>query len=171
MLTSAAKYAVLSQMQYHDLDPADAMVILESSDPHVPTLETAYILDIIDRHSETAALILLPGIQYFTGQLFDIKMITQHAHSYSIVIGWDLAHAAGNTELKLHEWDVDFAVWCNYKYLNSGPGAVASLFVHERHGQVDLATVKGGSGGYRRRLAGWWGGNKNVRFEMTDSKP
>ena len=162
------KYAVLSQVQCHGYDPVEAMIILESEDPQSPILHTALILEVIDRYADSAALILLPGIQYYTGQLFDIQTITEHAHSHSIPIGWDLAHAAGNAELRLHDWDVDFAVWCNYKYLNSGPGAIASLFLHERHGQVDLEAIKNGSGGYRKRLAGWWGGDKNARFTMTD---
>ena len=146
------------------------MVMLKSEDLESPTLNTADILEAIDKYAHNAALILLPGIQYFTGQLFDIKTITQRAHLHSIPIGWDLAHAAGNVELRLHDWDVDFAVWCNYKYLNSGPGAIASLFLHEKHGQVDLDAVKTGKGGFRKRFAGWWGGDKNARFQMTDRK-
>lgn len=170
LLTAAQQYAINSQVLYHGYDPADAMVILESDDPHSPTLDTDFIIASIRKHADKTALIILPGIQYYTGQLFDIKAITQYAHSHNISVGWDLAHAAGNAELRLHDWNVDFAVWCNYKYLNSGPGAIASLFVHERHGKVDLAAVNSGSGGYHRRLAGWWGGDKNIRFQMADSK-
>ena len=146
------------------------MIILESDDPSSPSLNTSYVLDMIEKHRESTALVLLPGIQYFTGQLFDIRTITGYARSHGIPIGWDLAHAAGNVELKLHEWDVDFAVWCNYKYLNSGPGAIASLFIHEKHSTVNLIAINHGEGGYRTRFAGWWGGDKSVRFNMTDRR-
>lgn len=130
------------------------------------TMTTEHILSIIDKHAAETAFILLPGIQYYTGQLLDIATITAHAHSHNIPICWDLAHAVGNVELSLHNWNVDCAAWCTYKYLNAGPGAIAGLFVHEKHGTVTEATD--GSGGllYRPRLSGWWGGDKGVRFEM-----
>jgi kynureninase len=104
----------------------------------------------------TVAVMLLNGVNFFTGQLFDIPRLTATAHQHGCVMGWDLAHAAGNVELRLHDWDVDFAVWCSYKYLNSGPGAVAGCFVHERHGR-NLALP---------RLAGWWGNDPATRFQM-----
>lgn len=85
----------------------------------------------ISEHADSAALILLPGVQFYTGQVFDIARITEFAHSKGIVVGWDLAHAVGNIELRLHDWDVDFAVWCSYKYLNAGPGGIAGLFVNQ----------------------------------------
>ncbi|KAL8774509.1 MAG: hypothetical protein Q9209_000882, partial [Squamulea sp. 1 TL-2023] len=97
---------------------------------------------------------------------FDIRSISAHAHSHGISIGWDLAHAVGNVELQLHDWDVDFAVWCSYKYLNSGPGAIGGLFVHDKHGQVDREAIRNGLEGYRPRLSGWWGGDKALRFQM-----
>ena len=146
------------------------MVLIEPSDSDRATLSTAHILAVIDRHASSTALIMLPGIQYYTGQYFDIKVITAHAHSLGIAIGWDLAHAIGNVELELHEWEVDFAVWCSYKYLNSGPGAIGGLFVHEKHGQVDQAAIQSGHGGFRPRLSGWWGGDKGIRFQMENRK-
>jgi kynureninase len=123
-------------------------------------ISTARILALIDEHASTTALLLLPGIQYYTGQLFDIPLITAHAHSHGITVGWDLAHAVGNVELALHDWDVDFAVWCTYKYLNAGPGSIAGAFVHQRHHHSC-------DGGFRNRLSGWYGAEKRVRFEMV----
>jgi kynureninase len=142
------------------------MVEIQPSSP-APNLylSTATILTTIDAHADSAALLLLPGIQYYTGQLFDIPLITRYARERGIVVGWDLAHAAGNVELRLHDWDVDFAVWCTYKYLNAGPGAIAGAFIHGRHGGVTPdANGKGFS--YRHRLAGWYGCDKAVRFNM-----
>ena len=159
-------FAVESQVAHWGLKPDEAMVLLEPRDPHVPILETEDILRAIDEHTDELALILLPGIQFYTGQYFDIETITKHAHKRGILIGWDCAHAAGNVDLKLHDWDVDFAAWCSYKYLNSGPGAMAAIFVHERFGKVDMS----GEQKYRPRLSGWWGDDKSVRFDMTNSK-
>jgi kynureninase len=135
------------------------MVLIEPTDPSSPTLSTEQITSMIDEHADSTALVLLPGIQYYSGQYFDIPKITAHAHSKGVLIGWDCAHAVGNVELKLHEWDVDFAAWCNYKYMNSGPGAIGGLFVHEKHGKIE-------QGEYRPRLSGWWGGQQATRFEM-----
>lgn len=143
------------------------MIPIEPPEPDRATIQTSHILSIIDKHASGTALILLPGIQYYTGQYLDILTITAHAHSHGITIGWDLAHAVGNVELQLHDWDVDFAVWCSYKYLNCGPGAIGGLFVHEKHGTVALGD---GSVGYRPRLSGWWGGDKATRFQMGNSK-
>ncbi|KAL8663391.1 MAG: hypothetical protein Q9202_003910 [Teloschistes flavicans] len=142
-------YAVESQIRHHGLDPEYAMILIEPPEPDRATIQTSHILSIIDKHASGTALILLPGIQYYTGQYLDILTITAHAHSHGITIGWDLAHAVGNVELQLHDWDVDFAVWCSYKYLNCGPGAIGGLFVHEKHGTVALGD---GSVGYRPRL-------------------
>jgi kynureninase len=160
-------FAVESQITHHGLDPAEAMILLEPRDPDDPILKTEDILSKIDEHAHELALILLPGIQYYSGQYFDIARITAHAHSHGILIGWDCAHAAGNVELKLHEWDVDFAAWCNYKYLNSGPGAMAGIFVHERFGKVDMSKEKDK---YWPRLTGWWGDDKSIRFNMANSE-
>ena len=110
---------------------------------------------------------ILSGVQYLTGQVLDMERITLFAHSKGIMVGWDLAHAVGNVELHLHDWGVDFAVWCNYKYMNAGPGAISSIFIHQRHGQVERSK---GIEGYRQRLAGWWGNDIRNRFEMQNCK-
>lgn len=159
------QYAVESQIIHHGLDPAEAMVLLEPTDPEFPILDTEQIIQTIDKHASELALILLPGIQFYTGQYFDIPTITAHAHSRDILIGWDCAHAVGNVDLKLHDWDVDFAAWCTYKYLNSGPGAMAGIFVNERYGKVDMERPEEK---YWPRLTGWWGDEKSSRFQMTN---
>lgn len=159
-------YAVESQIIHHGFDPKQAMVCIEPASPDVATLSTDDILSAIDHHATDTALILLPGIQYYTGQFLDIPKITKHAHSRDLTIGWDLAHAVGNVELSLHDWNVDFAVWCNYKYVNSGPGAIAGMFVHSQHGTVNETSMADGQLGYRSRMAGWWGGDKSIRFQM-----
>lgn len=160
-------YAVESHIEHNGYAPKDSMILLEPQDPESsPLLDTAQILKIIDKHAASTALILLPGVQYYTGQYFDIATITAYAHVHDILIGWDLAHAVGNVDLYLHDWDVDFAVWCNYKYLNSGPGSIAGLFVHDKHGHVDVEAVSRGDHGYRPRLSGWWGGDRPTRFDM-----
>lgn len=145
-------------------------MLIEPEDPSVATISTSHILSVIDKHASTTALILLPGIQYYTGQYLDIKAITAHAHGHGIIIGWDLAHAVGNVDLRLTEWDVDFAAWCNYKYVNSGPGAIGGLFVNSRHGQVDVSAMENGADGFRDRLCGWWGGDKAMRFAMGNRR-
>lgn len=162
-------YAVESQIQHHNLDPKDAMVLIELENLDRPILDTEKILRVIDEHASSTALILLSGIQFYTGQYFDIEKITAYAHSKGIIIGWDCAHAAGNVELKLHDWNVDFAAWCNYKYLNSGPGGMAGLFVHENHGRVDMTKVGSKDEPFRPRLSGWWGDDKKTRFRMENS--
>ena len=150
-------YAVESQIKHHGFSPDESLVLLKPREGE-ELLRTEDILQRIDEHRDSLALILLPGLQYYTGQLLDIKTITQHAQQYDIVVGVDLAHAAGNVPLKLHDWNVDFACWCNYKYLNSGPGAVGGCFVHERHAKnTDLV-----------RFAGWWGHDKASRFQMEN---
>ncbi|KAL4965574.1 kynureninase [Aspergillus stella-maris] len=161
-------YAVESQIRHHNLDPKDAMVLIEPRSSEQPILETDHILEIIDKHASSTALLLLSAIQYYTGQYFDIEKITAHAQSKGIVVGWDCAHAAGNVDLKLHDWNVDFAAWCNYKYLNSGPGGMAGIFVHEKHGQVKTTTDDGELESFRPRLSGWWGGDKETRFLMDN---
>jgi kynureninase len=111
---------------------------------------------VLERDGASIAVVLLPGVQYYSGEAFDLEAITRLAHAKGCAAGFDLAHAAGNLMLRLHDWDVDFAVWCTYKYLNSGPGSVGACFVHERHGRrKDLP-----------RLAGWWGHDKASRFRM-----
>lgn len=149
------KNAVESQIRLHGYSPSESLI--EVVPDSAGLLSTETICRTIVGNRETLALILLPGVQYYTGQVLDIPAITRCAHEHDITIGFDLAHAAGNVELSMHEWDVDFACWCTYKYLNSGPGAMAGCFVHERHAtNTELD-----------RLAGWWGHDKATRFEMS----
>ena len=150
-------YAVESQIKWNHLDPASEMIVLKPGDGE-NLLTTEKIIQAIDYYQDSLALVLLPGVQYYTGQVLEMPAITEAAHKYKIPVGFDLAHAAGNIELKLHEWDVDFAVWCTYKYLNSGPGSVGGCFVHERH----AANTN------MNRLSGWWGQNKETRFLMDN---
>ncbi|KAK4236847.1 kynureninase 1 [Achaetomium macrosporum] len=164
-------YAISSQLQWHGLSPSTSLIEIQP-EPDTLYIPTERILSIIDEHADSTALLLLPGIQYYTGQLFNIPLITAHARRHGITVGWDLAHAVGNVELALHEWGVDFAVWCTYKYLNAGPGAIAGCFVHERHhhhlndSKVVNGGVEGKRGEYVPRLAGWYGADKAVRFNM-----
>ncbi|MCJ1476957.1 Kynureninase (L-kynurenine hydrolase) [Lambiella insularis] len=146
------RFAIESQIRHHGFNPKEAIILLEPDDPSSSTVTTSHVLSTIDANAASTALVWLPGIQYYTGQYWDIKTITAHAHSKDLLVGWDLAHAAGNVELYLHDWNVDCAAWCSYKYLNSGPGAIAGLFIHERHGKVDMQAAKQGKGGYRPRL-------------------
>ncbi|MEP6465372.1 MAG: kynureninase [Parafilimonas sp.] len=149
------QYAFESQVKFHGFHPADAIVeVKPRKGEH--TLRIEDILSIIKKHANETVLVLFSGINYYTGQFFDIKSITKAAHNAGAYAGFDLAHATANVELKLHEWNVDFAVWCSYKYLNSGPGAVAAAYIHER-----FATDKNFA-----RFAGWWGNNKTSRFKM-----
>ncbi|KAL1311416.1 hypothetical protein AAFC00_001578 [Neodothiora populina] len=149
-------YAVESQIRLHNLNPKDAMVMLVPNTPMRPILSTKHIMRVIDENASSTALLLLPGVQFYTGQYFDIPAITAHAQKHGIVVGWDLAHAVGNVPLQLHDWNVDFAVWCNYKYMNSGPGAIGGFFVHARQSE-------------QQRLAGWWGSDKKSRFSMDNT--
>ncbi|KAH7375423.1 kynureninase [Plectosphaerella cucumerina] len=160
-------YTFESQIQWHGLDPAKSMVQIQPDTEGEFYISTESILKTIDEHAEETALILLPGIQYYSGQLFDIPTITKYAQDRGIVVGWDLAHAAGNVPLKLHDWNVDFAAWCTYKYQNAGPGAIAGAFVHERHGRVERDDA--GRPVFRHRLTGWYGGDKSVRFNMDNN--
>ncbi len=147
-------HAVASQIRFHGHDPATAKIELEGDEPG-GAISSDAILRALDEHGERIALVLLPGVQYLSGQAFDLRAITTAAHAKGCVVGFDLAHAVGNLPLQLHDSGCDFAVWCSYKYLNSGPGAVAGCFVHERHAQADLP-----------RFAGWWGHDPSTRFEM-----
>ncbi|KAK1659124.1 kynureninase 2 [Colletotrichum godetiae] len=157
-------YVIESQIQWHGLDPSKSMVQIQPDENFY--ISTDLVLKTIDEHAEEAALILLPGIQYYSGQLFDMPRITEYAQSKGIVVGWDLAHAAGNVELQLHDWNVDFAAWCTYKYQNAGPGSMGGAFVHQRHGKVDTSE---GKPKFRHRLTGWYGGDKSVRFNMDNN--
>lgn len=147
-------YAAESQIRFHGFDPADALLTIPPRTGET-TIRSEDLHELIEREGESIALILLPGVQYYSGQVFDMRTITELGHSKGCVVGFDLAHATGNISLQLHDWDVDFAAWCNYKYMNSGPGAVAGCFVHERHHQENLP-----------RFAGWWGHDKSTRFKM-----
>ena len=149
-------YAVESQIKYHGLSPDTSLIKLK---PRVgeSAIRTEDIEEIIHSQGEDIALIMLGGVNYYTGQVFDFERITKLAQAKAINVGFDLAHGAGNVKLELHNWGVDFAIWCSYKYLNSGPGSVAGAFVHEKHHNSDLP-----------RFAGWWGHNKESRFKMPD---
>jgi kynureninase len=150
-------YAVESQLLHHGRTVNESLLLAKPVDGGELLCSDA-ICEQIRNHAETLALVLLPGVQYYTGQVIDLARITQVAHECGVAVGIDLAHAAGNIPLRLHDWGVDFAVWCSYKYLNSGPGSVAGCFVHRRHGQnIDLP-----------RFAGWWGHDKATRFLMQN---
>ncbi len=148
-------YAVETHLRSRGVDPRDAMVYVKPR-PGQHTITIDQIEEALQAHGDEIALVLFSGVNYFTGQLFDIESITALAHAHGCIAGFDLAHAAGNVELSLHDWGVDFAVWCSYKYLNSGPGAVAGCFVHSRHGNSP----------HLPRLAGWWGNDPATRFRM-----
>lgn len=163
-------FLVETQIRHHGLSTADSMVLIEPpAGADSPLLPTEHILSVIDAHAASAALLLLPGIQYYTGQLLDIPRITAHARRAGLFVIWDLAHAAGNVPLALHDWDVDAAAWCTYKYMNAGPGCIGGLFVHARHtGVSTTAGDEGSETGFRNRLGGWWGNDKATRFAMVN---
>ncbi|HNJ41569.1 MAG TPA: kynureninase [Acidobacteriota bacterium] len=149
------QYALQSQIRFHGFDPESAFLEAHPR-PGEDTLHTEDIVALIEEHGHKIALVMFAGVNYLTGQVFDIAAITEAAHKQGCVVGIDLAHAVGNVPLRLHDWDVDFAVWCSYKYLNSGPGAVAGCFVHERHRNAPELP----------RFTGWWGTKPQIRFEM-----
>lgn len=152
---SSDQYAFESQLRFHKLHPKDALIELKPREGE-HTLRTEDIINSIEEHSNHLALVIFGGVQYYTGQFFNIKKITEAGHHAGAIVGFDLAHAIGNVPLNLHKDNVDFAVWCSYKYLNSGPGAVAGAFVHERYANsIDLP-----------RFAGWWGHAEKERFQM-----
>ncbi|GIV31490.1 MAG: kynureninase [Saprospiraceae bacterium] len=149
------QYAVETQVRWHGFDPEEAVVEV-CPRPGEETLRTEDILATIERHGDQTALVLFGGVNYYTGQFFDLKAITEAAHAEGAYAGFDLAHAAGNVPLQLHDWGVDFACWCSYKYLNSGPGGPSGIFIHERHGN-DTSLP---------RFGGWWGHDEETRFLM-----
>lgn len=149
------QYAVKSQILFHHFDPAQSLIELTPREGE-SCLRDEDIDALIDREGNSIALILLGGVNYATGQLFDMPAITRAGHAKGCIVGFDLAHAAGNIPLQLHDWGPDFAAWCSYKYLNGGPGCVAGCFVHERHSRAwDLP-----------RFGGWWGHDEKTRFQM-----
>jgi len=149
------RYAVVSQLGFHGLNAAEHLIEVEPR-PDERNLRTEDLISIIEREGARLALVLLPGVQYLTGQYLDLAPLISAARRAGAAVGLDLAHAVGNTLLHLHDWNADFAVWCSYKYLNAGPGAVGGCFVHERHAQSP----------HLPRFAGWWGQAKATRFEM-----
>src|SRR5207249_1345146 len=148
-------YAIIPQILHHGLNPRDALIRARPGKNDF-TVRPEDIIDLIDKHADQLAVVMFAGMNFFTGQLFHIEKIPSAARKRDIVVGFDLAHAIGNVPLSLHDWNVDFAVWCSYKYLNSGPGAVAGAFVHERHATNTKLP----------RLAGWFGNDPNTRFRM-----
>ncbi|RNI28634.1 kynureninase [Rufibacter latericius] len=149
------QYALESQVRFHGYNPDEAIIeVAPRAGEH--TLRTEDILAAIRQNGSEIALVMMGGVNYYTGQVFDMAAITREAHAVGANCGFDLAHAAGNVTLQLHGWNVDFAVWCTYKYMNSGPGGTSGVFVHERHARnPDLP-----------RFAGWWGHDQSVRFQM-----
>ncbi|HYE61372.1 MAG TPA: kynureninase [Phycisphaerales bacterium] len=157
-------YAVASQLRFHGIDPKDGLIRLRPRDGE-HTLRTSDIEAFLWEQGQQVALVMLGAVNYLTGQWFDMQRITAAAKERGCTVGWDLAHAAGNVPMKLHDWGVDFAAWCTYKYLNSGPGAVAGAFVHERHFKVPgTPPLRGGSS--LPRFEGWWGTQPATRFQM-----
>ncbi len=155
---SSDRYAVDSQIRLHGLDPEVALLQIGPR-PGESGIRTEDVCALLEREGQTIATVLLSGVQYLSGQLFDMATIADCARQQGCVVGFDLAHAIGNVPLQLHDWNVDFAVWCGYKYLNGGPGAIAGCFVHERHAHsFDLP-----------RLAGWWGHDTGTRFAMPEA--
>jgi len=147
-------YAVKSQLKFHGLDPEKDLIIAKGKNGS-DIIETEDILQLIRDNADETSMLMFAGVNYYTGQFFDIEAITKECHKHNIIAGFDLAHATGNVVLKLHDWNVDFAAWCSYKYLNAGPGGIAGAFVHEKHKNHDGP-----------RFEGWWGTDKKTRFLM-----
>lgn len=175
------QYALASAVALAGFDPATSLISITPRDGE-RTIQVDDILEAIEReaHNGELAMVMLAGIQYLSGQLFDMERITRRARELDVIVGWDLAHAFANVPLALHDWDVDFAVWCTYKYGCSGPGGIAGLFVHERWGNIGMTTTMSSTGGNDDkppgpstsglvRQAGWWGHVKSTRFAMPDS--
>ncbi|GAB3989955.1 kynureninase [Spirosoma daeguense] len=152
------QYALETHIRHHGLNPADVLIEVEprSDEPEMGLIHVTDIQHAIAEHADSLALIWLSGVNYYTGQVYNMAAIAETARYHCIPVGFDLAHAIGNVPVRLHDWGVDFATWCSYKYLNGGPGAVSGVFVHEKHHDQNLP-----------RLAGWWGYREEERFAMT----
>ena len=148
-------YAIKTQLIHHGLDPKEALVLARPRKGEF-TVRTEDILELIEKHANHLAVVMIGAVNFFTGQSIDVEQVTAMVRKHGIVAGFDLAHAAGNVPLSLHDWNVDFAVWCSYKYLNAGPGAVAGAFIHERHATNTRLP----------RFAGWFGNDPNTRFKL-----
>src|SRR4030095_7205149 len=148
-------YAIKTQIVHHGLDPNEALILARPRNGEF-AVRTEEIVDLIEKNHDELAVVMMGVVSFFTGQLFDIATITSAAQKHGIIAGFDFAHAIGNVPLSLHKWNVDFAVWCSYKYLNAGPGAVAGAFVHERHATNTKLP----------RFAGWFGNDPNTRFRL-----
>jgi kynureninase len=149
------RYALVSQIEHHGFDPDEALIeIGDGRDGSL--LDESELLEAIEHHGDELALVMIGGLQYYTGQALDLEPIVEAGHEVGAKVGFDLAHAVGNVELDLHDWNADFAVWCTYKYLNGGPGAIAGAFVHDRYAE-DFELP---------RFAGWWGNDPETRFDM-----
>ena len=150
------QYALMSQLEFHGYNKEHLIEIGPRDGEE--TIHHEDILSAIDKHKDELALVFMGGVNYYTGQFFNLQEITKAGHKAGAIVGFDLAHAAGNVNLSLHDWNIDFATWCSYKYLNSSPGGVSGIFVHEKH--AENAELK--------RFAGWWGHDKEQRFLMED---
>lgn len=152
------RYAIASHIRSRGLDPNEHVIWIRPR-PNEHLIHTEDVEQLLRDHGSEIALVMLAGVNYFTGQFLEIDRITQAGHAAGCIVGWDLAHAVGNMPLELHEWGPDFAVWCSYKYLNSGPGAIAGCFIHQRHEHsLEL-----------NRYSGWWGNDPETRFEFNDA--
>jgi kynureninase len=149
------QYLLESQLKFHGFELKDALVEIKRR-PNEHNIRHEDVIKAIEEVGEELALVFMGGVNYYTGQVFDMEGITKAGHKAGAIVGWDLAHAAGNIELKLHDWNIDFASWCSYKYMNSGPGNASGCFIHEKH-HKDTSL---------NRFAGWWGHNKDRRFLM-----
>lgn len=149
------QYAVETQVRHHNFNPDEAVIEVAPREGE-RTIRNEDVIAAIEENAEGLALVLIGGINYYTGQFFDIKSLTEATHKAGAIAGFDLAHAAGNVSLELHNWKADFAVWCSYKYLNGGPGAVGGLYVHEKYAK-DTSMP---------RIGGWWGNDEKARFKM-----
>jgi len=152
------RHALTSHLASRGLDPATDLIVIGPRSGEA-TVRTSDLEGAITEHADNLALVFLAGVNFANGQVLEMERLTAAGHAAGVVVGWDLAHAAGNVELALHDWGVDFAAWCTYKYLNAGPGAIGSIFVHERHGRDPGLP----------RLAGWWGLDPEHRFAMDGS--